>query len=71
MHERPEDTPPLQLTDSQQTVIDFARRDLDTARADDLAAMDEAALILRVERLRSRLHAVLQVIDEVAPEQPQ
>ncbi len=53
------------LTASQADRVDFARRDLDCARAQDLATLEHAALILLVERLRLRLDDVLQVIDEV------
>ncbi|NED75294.1 hypothetical protein G3I51_23820 [Streptomyces sp. SID9944] len=55
------------LTDSQRTRIDYARRDLENARADDLARLEPASLVLLVERLRRRLDDVLQVVDEVIP----
>jgi hypothetical protein len=62
MHEqRP---PALHLDDSQRTRLEFAHRDLDEIRAADLAALDAAALILYVERLRARLDDVLRIIDE-------
>ncbi|MFD5002241.1 hypothetical protein ACFWMV_04965 [Streptomyces mutabilis] len=57
------------LTDLQRTRIDFARRELDSARAEDLAQLDAAGLILMVERLRGRLGDVLDLIDEIT-EQP-
>ena len=62
MHDR------LSLAPTQQTVIDYARRDLEQARAADLASIDEARLILLVERLRGRLDEVLQVIEEATGE---
>lgn len=65
MDEHPQDAP--RLTGPQQAAIYFARRDLEQARAEDLAALDTAGLILLVERLRNRLHSVLQVVDEVTP----
>ncbi|MFD0434757.1 hypothetical protein [Streptomyces chartreusis] len=58
------------LTPTQQTAIDFARRDLTEARAADLASIDDARLILLVERLRGRLDDVLRVVDEVAAPPP-
>lgn len=55
------------LTDLQKSRVDFARRDLGTARAEDLAQLDAAGLILVVERLRGRLGDMLDLIGEVAP----
>lgn len=53
------------LTDLQRTRIDFAQRELDSARAEDLAQLDAASLIIMVERLRGRLGDVLEVLDEL------
>ncbi|MFH9413929.1 hypothetical protein [Streptomyces rochei] len=53
------------LTDLQRTRIDFARRELDSARAEDLAQLPADGLIIMVERLRGRLGDVLDLIDEV------
>ncbi|AQS70827.1 MULTISPECIES: hypothetical protein [Streptomyces] len=53
------------LTDLQYARIDYARRDLDSARAEDLAQLDAAGLILMVERLRGRLGDVLDLVDEL------
>ncbi|MFC9637147.1 hypothetical protein ACFTZF_01185 [Streptomyces mirabilis] len=53
------------LTDWQRAVVDFARQDLQRARREDLAAMEAASLILLVERLRGRLHGVLDLLDEI------
>jgi len=64
MTEQP-DHPPGPLTPTQATRIDFARRDLDYARSEDLAQLDAAGLILLVERLRGRLGDVLDVIGEI------
>lgn len=52
------------LCPPQRSRVDFARTDLDDARAADLAAMSAASLILLVERLRGRLDDVLHLIDE-------
>jgi hypothetical protein len=52
------------LTDHQRTRVEYARQDLDRARAEDLARLDAASLILLVERLRGRLGDVLDLIDE-------
>ncbi|MGI3229977.1 hypothetical protein ACRJ4B_45840 [Streptomyces sp. GTA36] len=52
------------LTESQQSRLEFARRDLNEARAADLAEMDGAALVLQIERLRARLHDVLSLMEE-------
>lgn len=59
---------PGALTDVQRSRIDFARRDLDYARSEDLAQLPTAGLILLIERLRTRLDDTLQLIDEVAGE---
>ncbi|WCN06086.1 hypothetical protein [Streptomyces sp. M92] len=56
------------LTDLQRTRIDFARRELDSARAEDLAQLPADGLILMVERLRSRLDDVLGLLDEIHPD---
>jgi hypothetical protein len=58
-------TAPGRLTNSQATRADFARRDLDFARSEDLAQLDAARLILLVERLRGRLADVLDLVDEM------
>jgi hypothetical protein len=65
MNNHPRDTPAVPLTDSQHSRIDYARRDLTQARAEDLAALEPARLILLVEMLRRRLDDVLQVVDEI------
>lgn len=53
------------LTNSQKTRIEFARKDLERARSEDLAGLDAAGLIILVERMRQRLRDVLDVVDEV------
>lgn len=53
------------LTASQRGRIEFARRDLDEARAADLAELPPAALIFQVERLRGRLDDMLALINEM------
>lgn len=57
--------PGATLTDSQATRVDLARRDLEAVHATDLATLSPAGLILTVERLRTRLHDVLDLVDEV------
>lgn len=52
------------LTDLQRARIDYARRDLEYARAEDLAQLQEAGLILLVERLRNRLGDMLDLLGE-------
>jgi hypothetical protein len=56
---------PGALTDVQRSRIDFARRDLDYARSEDLAQLPVAGLIILIERLRGRLDDTLQLIDEI------
>jgi hypothetical protein len=56
----------LVLTDLQRSRIDFARRDLESARAEDLGQMPQAGLILLVERMRGRLDDMLALIDEIS-----
>ena len=64
-----EQSPPLTgtLTDIQRSRIDFARRDWEYARSEDLAQLGEAGLILLVEKLRGRLGDVLELVDEITP----
>jgi hypothetical protein len=50
---------------NQGARIDYARRDLEYARAEDLAQIDAAGLILIIERLRTRLDDMLQLVSEV------
>jgi hypothetical protein len=58
-------TPTRALTDLQHARVDYARRDLDSARAENLEQLEAAGLILMIERLRGRLGDVLDLIDEV------
>ncbi|KMS75654.1 hypothetical protein ACH49_21350 [Streptomyces leeuwenhoekii] len=58
------------LTDSQRARVDYARRDLETARAADLALLEQGGLILLVERLRIRLDDMLSLVQEVTAENP-
>ncbi|MYS16886.1 hypothetical protein [Streptomyces sp. SID4982] len=60
-----EQAPPCPLTDLQRARIDYARRDLDYTRSEDLTTVDAAGLILIVEKLRGRLGDMLDLIDEV------
>jgi hypothetical protein len=65
-NEQARTNPGRTLTDSQATRLDFARRDLDNARAADLAQLDAAGLILMVERLRNRLGDTIDLITEMS-----
>ncbi|MGY6019628.1 hypothetical protein [Streptomyces spinosirectus] len=56
----------LNLTAPQKTLLEFARRDLENARSEDLARLEADGLILLVERLRGRLGDVLDLVEEVA-----
>ena len=71
-HMNSEDThdTPGRLTRSQATRIEFARRDLDDARGEDLAQLPPAGLVRLVERLRLRLHDTLTVVDEITHASP-
>jgi hypothetical protein len=53
------------LTEGQKTRIEFARRDLEEARAEDLGRLDAARLILLVTRMSGRLGDILDLVDEV------
>jgi hypothetical protein len=57
------------LSEAQRARFDYARRDLEQARAEDLAQLDPAGLILLVERLRLRLDDTLHLITEVCRDQ--
>jgi hypothetical protein len=63
-------TPAGPLTDLQRARIDYARRDLESARAADLAQFDSAGLILTIERLRTRLDDILSLVDEITTPRP-
>ena len=66
--EQPQTAPGLALTNLQRDRIDFARRDFESARAEDLAKLPRAHLILLVERMRGRLGDMLDLLDELTPE---
>lgn len=70
MTEQPSPTSGRPLTPMQATRIDFARRDLASARTEDLARLPPADLILIIERLRGRLDDTLQVVDEIIQPSP-
>lgn len=53
------------LTDQQAARLDYARRDWEYARSENLVQLDDAGLILLVERLRGRLGDMLDLMDEV------
>lgn len=63
--EQPHPTPGP-LTDHQQTRLDFARRDLNAARTEDLAQLPPDNLILLAEKLRRRLDDTIQLVEEIA-----
>jgi hypothetical protein len=63
-------TAPGRLTSLQKTRAEFARRDYEQARAEDLAQLEAATLILLVERLRNRLGDTLDLIDEISADPP-
>lgn len=65
MHDNPTSGRPP-LTDIQASRLDFARRDWESARSEDLGQLDPASLILLVERLRGRLGDVLTLVDEIS-----
>lgn len=54
------------LNTLQRDRVRFARRDYASARAEDLARLPPANLILLVERMRGRLGDMLDLIDEVS-----
>lgn len=66
MREQPPTPGHPPLTNLQSARVDFARRDYEFARSEDLAQLDAAGLILLVERLRGRLGDMLDLMDEVA-----
>jgi hypothetical protein len=65
MTDEPSHPPRGFLTDLQHARIDYARRDLEYARAEDLAQLDAAGLILLVETLRGRLNDMLSLVEEI------
>jgi hypothetical protein len=69
MHEAPL-PPAVRLTDIQKARIDYARRDLETFRAEDLALLEPASLIIIIERLRTRLYETLELVAEVCDTTP-
>jgi hypothetical protein len=70
MTEQPDPTQGRTLTNEQAARLDFARRDLETARAADLAQLPHGGLILQVERLRGRLDDMLLLVDEITQASP-
>jgi hypothetical protein len=67
MNMNPQHSPaaPSGLTDLQRTRIDYARRDLENARAEELTQLPPSGLILMIERLRNRLADMLALMNEV------
>lgn len=70
MTEQPSPAPGRPLTPTQATRRDFARRDLEAARAEDLARLTPSDLILLAERLRGRLDDMLHLVDEITQDKP-
>jgi hypothetical protein len=58
------------LTNLQRDRLGFARRDYEAARAEDLARLPRAHLILLVERMRGRLGDMLDLVDELCDSPP-
>jgi len=54
------------LTPQQRARLELVERDLDAARAMDLAVVDPAELIMMVERLRSALHDATRLIHDLS-----
>lgn len=67
--EQPHTAPGLALTNLQRDRVTFARRDFESARAEDLAKLPRAHLILLVERMRGRLGDMLDLFDEATDDQ--
>ncbi|MFI1732658.1 hypothetical protein ACH40E_26315 [Streptomyces acidicola] len=65
MTEQPDPNQGRPLTDLQKARLDYARRDHESTRAEDLAQLDAAGLILVIEKLRRRLDDTLQLLDEI------
>lgn len=61
--------PRTTLSPSQAARVDFARRDLESARAAELTQLPPAGLILAIERLRARLDDMLSLIEETSKPQ--
>ncbi|NJP70059.1 hypothetical protein [Streptomyces sp. C1-2] len=62
---QPPEPEPSSLTALQRTRIDYARRDLENARAEELTQLPPSGLILMIERLRHRLGDMLDLMTEV------
>lgn len=58
------------LTALQRARIDYAQRDLESARAEDLTQLPTDGLILLVARLCTRLDDTLCLVKEIAPPLP-
>ncbi|MEV7389647.1 hypothetical protein [Streptomyces sp. NPDC091215] len=54
------------LTDLQHDRITYARHDLNDVRAENLGNHDAAGLIFIIERLRSRLHDMIDLAEELS-----
>ncbi|MFI6251536.1 hypothetical protein [Streptomyces sp. NPDC051016] len=67
MTDEPSRPHPGPLTDLQRDRMRFARYDLATARAENLGQHDIADLIFIIERLRSRLHDMIDLVEELSP----
>lgn len=52
------------LTPIEQSRCDYARRDLESSYAHDLAKLPQPSVILLVERMRTRLDDMLNLVKE-------
>lgn len=66
MHDQPPTPGHPPLTDLQAARLDYARRDWESARAEDLGQLEAASMILIIERLRGRLGDMLDLVTEVS-----
>jgi len=70
MHEQPPTPERPELTALQLARLDYARRDLESARAEDLTQLPADGLILLVARLCTRLDDTLCLVREISPPRP-
>jgi hypothetical protein len=53
------------LTELQRDRLIFAQHDLEAARAEDLAQLPAADLIILIERMRGRLDDMVKLVKEI------
>lgn len=66
MHDQPSAPGQPSLTNQQAARLDFATRDYEYARSEDLAQLEADGLILLIERLRRRLGDMLDLVGEIS-----